>query len=37
LEEVRRWIEGRIYGSIEAKLAAVESFLRSLADKARVR
>jgi hypothetical protein len=37
-EEVRRWIEGRIYGSIEAKLAAVESFLRGLAeDKARVR
>jgi len=38
LEEVRRWIEGRSYGSIEAKLAAVESFLRGLAeDKARVR
>jgi len=37
-EEVRRWIEGRVYGSIEAKLAAVESFLRGLAeDKARVR
>ena len=26
LEEVRWWIEGRIYGSMEAKLAAVESF-----------
>jgi len=38
LEEVRQWIEGKIYGSIDAKLAAVESFLRSLAaDKARVR
>jgi len=37
-EEVRRWIEGRVYGSIGAKLAAVESFLRGLAeDKARVR
>ena len=37
-EEVRRWIEGRSYGSIEAKVAAVESFLRGLAeDKARVR
>jgi hypothetical protein len=29
LEEVWRWVEGRISGSIEAKLAAVESFLRS--------
>ena len=37
-EEVRQWIEGRNYGSIEAKLAAVESFLRGLAeDKARMR
>jgi hypothetical protein len=29
LKEVRRWVEGRISGSIEANLTAVESFLRS--------
>ena len=32
LEEVRRWVEGRISGSIEAKFAAVESFLRSFSS-----
>ena len=30
LEEVRRWVEGRRYESIEAKKAAVEEVLRRL-------
>jgi hypothetical protein len=30
-EEVRRWVEGRVYASLEAKVAAVESFLSALA------
>ncbi len=30
LEEVRRWVEGRRYESIEAKKAAVEAVLRQL-------
>ena len=29
--EVRRWVEGRVYASLEAKVAAVESFLSALA------
>ena len=29
-EEVRRWIEGRVYNSIEDKVAAVEAFLSKL-------
>ena len=29
-EEARRWIEGRIYGSIEAKVAAVRGFFEGL-------
>jgi hypothetical protein len=37
-EEVRRAIEGEVYGTIERKMAAVESFLTELAgDPARVR
>jgi hypothetical protein len=37
-EEIRRWIEGRVYPTIEAKVAAVEQFLIELdADPARVR
>ena len=30
LEEVRRWVEGRMYESMEAKQAAVEEVLRRL-------
>ena len=38
LEEIRRAIEGEVYPSIEAKMAAVEDFLACLdADPARVR
>ena len=29
-EEVRRWVEGRIYGSIEEKVEAVNAYLREL-------
>ena len=37
-EEIRRWVEGRVYSTIEAKMAAVEAFLAELdADPARVR
>ena len=27
-EEVRRWVEGRVYGSIEEKVEAVNAYLR---------
>jgi transposase len=33
-EEVRRWVEGRVYDSLEAKVSAVESFLSELAGDA---
>ena len=37
-EEVRRWVEGRIYGSIEEKVEAVNAYLRELeSDPRRVR
>jgi MoxR-like ATPase len=36
LEEVRRWVEGRRYESIEAKKAAVEEVLRRLEAEGRV-
>jgi hypothetical protein len=37
-EEIRRWIEGRVYSTIEAKVEAVEQFLTELdADPARLR
>ncbi len=37
-EEIRRWVEGRIYGSIEEKVEAVNSYLRRLeSDPSRVR
>ena len=37
-EEVRRWVEGRIYGSIEEKMKAVDAYLSELAsDPERVR
>lgn len=37
-EEVRRWVEGRIYGSIEEKIEAVNAYLRRLeSDPGRVR
>ena len=37
-EEVRRWVEGRIYGSIEEKVKAVDAYLSELAsDPERVR
>ena len=37
-EEVRRWVEGRIYDSIEEKVEAVNAYLRELeADPRRVR
>ena len=37
-EEVRRWIEGRVYNSIEDKVEAVEAFLSKLeSDSERVR
>ena len=29
-EEVRRWVEGRVYGSIEEKVAAVNACLSGL-------
>ena len=29
-EEIRRWVEGRIYGSIEEKVEAVNAYLREL-------
>ena len=29
-EEVRRWVEGRVYGSIEEKVEAVSAYLRRL-------
>ena len=29
-EKVRRWVEGRIYGSIEEKIEAVNAYLRRL-------
>lgn len=31
-EEIRRTVEGRVYGTIDAKVAAVEHFLHSLAQ-----
>lgn len=37
-EEVRRWVEGKVYGSIEEKMDAVEGYLTELAsDAGRVR
>ena len=37
-EEVRRWVEGRIYGSIEEKVEAVNAYLSELeSDPGRVR
>ncbi len=37
-QEVRRWVEGRIYRSIEDKMEAVNAYLRELeSDPARVR
>ena len=37
-EEVRRWVEGRVYGSIEEKVEAVNSYLERLeSDPRRVR
>ena len=37
-EEVRRWVEGRVYGSIEEKVEAVKAYLRYLeSDPTRVR
>ena len=37
-EEVRRWVEGRIYGSLEEKVKAVDAYLSELAsDPERVR
>ena len=37
-EEVRRWVEGRVYGSIEEKVEAVNAYLRELeSDPRRVR
>lgn len=33
-EEVRRWVEGRVYDSLEAKVSAVEAFLSALASDA---
>ena len=37
-EEVRRWVEGRIYGSVEEKMEAVEAYLSELGtDSERVR
>jgi transposase len=38
LEEIRRRVEGRVYGSLDAKQAAVEDYLQELAaDPARVK
>ena len=37
-QEVRRWVEGRVYGSVEEKMEAVDSYLRELeSDPGRVR
>jgi len=37
-EEVHRWVEGRVYPSIEAKMEAVNAYLRDLeSDPSRVR
>ena len=37
-EEVRRWVEGRIYRTIEDKMEAVNAYLRDLeSDPSRVR
>ena len=37
-EEVRRWVEGKVYGSIEEKMDAVEAYLSELgSDPGRVR
>ncbi len=37
-EEARRWVEGKVYGSVEEKMAAVDAYLRRLeSDPARVR
>ena len=36
LEEVRRHVEGRMYGSVEAKKAAVEEVLRRLETEGRL-
>ena len=29
-EDVRRWVEGRVYGSVEEKVEAVNAYLRRL-------
>lgn len=37
-QEVRRWVEGRVYGCVEEKMEAVDSYLRELeSDPVRVR
>ena len=37
-EEVRRWVEGRVYRSVDEKVEAVNTYLSSLeSDPARVR
>ncbi len=36
-EEVRRWVEGKVWGNIEAKQAAVEAVLQRLMAEGRVR
>ena len=37
-QEVRRWVEGKVYGSIEEKMEAVEAYLSELgSDPGRVR
>lgn len=37
-EEARRWVEGKVYGSVEEKMAAVDAYLRRLeSDPSRVR
>ena len=37
-QEVRRWVEGRVYESVEEKMEAVDSYLRELeSDPSRVR
>ena len=37
-QEVRRWVEGRVYGSIEEKVEAMNAYLRRLeSDPRRVR
>ena len=37
-EEVRRWVEGRVYGSVDEKVEAADAYLRRLeSDPCRVR